>query len=136
MNEVKKKERMRRAQNPFDDGAEERQKRMGLIYPNGEVNKPSLLALSRVFAGLHYDELFDFYQDYPMVKDDLNQLFAAADTADTRQRFLLICLQYDCLGQALPNPIWWISGNPDLAGDFADGFIRHLKQLCDCEEVS
>lgn len=135
VNDVRKKTRCARAQNPFDDGAEERQKRMGLICPDGEVNKPALLALSTVYAGVHYDELFDFYQDYSMVKDDLNQLFAAAETADARQKFLLICLQYDCLGQALPNPIWWISGNYDLAGTFADGFIRHLKRLCDSEEV-
>lgn len=135
MNELRKRRRGHRAQNPFDDGAEERLRRMNLIRSDGEVNKPSLLALSAVFAGLLFDELCDFYQDYSMVKGDLSQLFSAAETAEARQKFLLICLQYDGLGQALPNPIWWISGNHNLAGIFADGYIRHLKQLCDSEEV-
>lgn len=135
MNDARRRERMRRAQNPFDDGAEERLRRMNLVRSDGEANKPSLLALSAVYAGLLYDELCDFYQDYSMVKEDLSQLFSAAETAEERQKFLLICLQYDGLGQSLPNPIWWISGNPNLAGVFADNYVLHLKQLCDSEEV-
>lgn len=106
MNELRERARGRRAQNPFDGGAEERLKRMDLLKADGEANKTSLLTLSAVFAGLLFDELCDFYQDYSMVKDDLGQLFSAAETADARQKFLLICLQYDALGQALPNPIW------------------------------
>lgn len=135
MNELRKRARGRRAQNPFDGGAEERLKRMDLLKADGEANKTSLLTLSAVFAGLLFDELCDFYQDYSMVKDDLGQLFSAAETADARQKFLLICLQYDALGQALPNPIWWISGSPALAGAFADSYVLHLKKLCDSEEV-
>lgn len=75
MNDARRNGRMRRAQNPFDDGAEERLRRMGLIRPDGEVDKTSLFALSAVYAGLLFDELCDFYQDYSMVKDDLDQLF-------------------------------------------------------------
>lgn len=135
MNDARKKIRTARIQNPFDDGAEERLHRMGLLHGDGEINTSSLRVLSDVFAGLLFDELCDFYQDYSMVKDDLNQLFTAAEIADARQKFLLICLQYDGLGQVLPNPIWWISGNSGLAGAFADNYIRYLKQLCDSEEV-
>ena len=135
MNELRERARGRRAQNPFDGGAEERLKRMDLLKADGEANKTTLLTLSAVFAGLLFDELCDFYQDYSMVKDDLGQLFSAAETADARQKFLLICLQYDALGQALPNPIWWISGAPEIAGAFADHFIRHLKKLNGSGEV-
>ena len=134
MNEARRR-RWRRAQNPFDDGSEERLRRMDLLQSDGNVNKPALLALSKVYAGLLFDELCDFYQDYSMVKDDLGQLFTAAETAEDRQKFLLVCLQYDELGQSLPNPIWWISGNTNLAGAFADSYICHLKQLSDSEEV-
>lgn len=129
MNELRERARGRRAQNPFDGGAEERLKRMDLLKADGEANKTTLLTLSAVFAGLLFDELCDFYQDYSMVKDDLGQLFSAAETADARQKFLLICLQ------GLPNPIWWISGSPALAGAFADSYVLHLKKLCDSEEV-
>lgn len=111
MKEMKKRGKERRTQNPFDDGADERLRRMGLFDAEGHTNNTTLQALSKVYAGQLFDELCDFYQDYSMVRDDLGQLFSAAKTADARQRFLLICLQYDALGQALPNPIWWISGN-------------------------
>ena len=136
MNERKQNGRMRRAQNPFDDGAEERLRRMSLIHADGKTNTAALLALSDVYAGLLFDGLCDFYQDYCMVKEDLAQLFTAAETADIRQKFLLICLQYDAMGLSLPNPIWWISGNPELAVIFANAYIQHLKQLSDSEEVS
>ena len=99
------------------------------------MNHTALTALSKVYAGLLFDELCDFYQDYSMVRDDLGQLFSAATDADARQKFLLICLQYDALGQALPNPIWWISGSPDLAELFSDNYIQHLRLLCNSGEV-
>lgn len=135
MKDTKKRGGVRRAQNPFDDGADERLRRMELFHSDGKINQTALLALSKAYAGLLFDALCDFYQDYSMVRDDLSQLFTAAQTADARQKFLLICLQYDVLGQALPNPIWWISGNPDLAGAFSDHYIQHLERLCDSEEV-
>ena len=47
-----------------------------------------------------------------------------------------ICLQYDALSQPLPNPIWWISGDSELAGDFAERFICHLKKLSKAMEVT
>lgn len=135
MIEVRKKTRTVRAQNPFDDGAEERLHRMGLVNSDSEINIDAIVVLSEVFAGLLFDDLCDFYQDYACVQNELQQLFATAETAEGRQKFLLVCLQYDALNQALPNPIWWISGDPSLAGAFADGYIQHLKQLSDSEEV-
>ena len=135
MKEMKKRGKERRAQNPFDDGVEDRLQRMNLYDPEGKVNRTALIALSKVYAGLLFDELCDFYQDYSMVRDDLSQLFSTATDADIRQKFLLICLQYDALGQALPNPIWWISGSPSLAEVFSDNYIQHLKLLCNSGEV-
>lgn len=135
MEEMKTKKKTRRAQNPFDDGAAERLYRMGLLAKDRSANKPALIALSAVYAGAMFDMLCDYYHDYAWVQEDLSQLFAAAETADERQKFLLICLQYDGLGLALPDPVWWISGNGVLTGVFADAYIRHLKQLNDAAEV-
>ncbi len=132
----RKQRRPTRAQNPFDDGAGERLCRMGLLAADGSIDRDSINVLSCVYAGQLFDDLCDFYQDYSMVKDDLSQLFSADETAGGRQKFLLVCLQYDALGLALPNPIWWISGNLEIAEMFADLYIRHLKQLCNTEEVS
>ena len=124
-----------RAHNPFDDGAEERLKRMGLLTKTGSIEASALTALAHAFAGLLFDDLCDACQDYSGVQAELQQLFYAADQAEPRQRFLLICLQYDRLSQILPDPIWWISGSPALAGAFADSYVLHLKKLCDSEEV-
>ena len=124
-----------RAHNPFDDGAEERLKRMGLLTKTGSIEASALTALAHAFAGLLFDDLCDASQDYSGVQTELQQLFDAVDCAEPRQKFLLLCLQYDRLSQVLPDPIWWISGTPEIAGEFAGHFIRHLKKLSGCEEV-
>ena len=46
MSETRKKTRTVRAQKPFDDGAEERLRRMNTIHAEGTINKPALFALS------------------------------------------------------------------------------------------
>lgn len=79
----------------------------------------ALSSLSCAFAGLMFDDLCDRCQDYSSVQTELQRLFDAADHAEPRQSFLLVCLQYDRLFQVLPDPIWWISGTLSLAGDFA-----------------
>lgn len=127
--------RASRAHNPFDDGARERLRRMGLLTETGSIETSALTALAYAFAGLLFDDLCDACQDYSSVQAELQQLFDAADQAEPRQRFLLICLQYDRLSQVLPDPIWWISGAPEIAGGFADHFIRHLKKLNGSGEV-
>ena len=123
-----------RAHNPFDDGARERLRRMGLLTETGSIKASALTALAHTFAGLLFDDLCDASQDYSGVQTELQQLFDAVDCAEPRQKFLLLCLQYDRLSQVLPDPIWWISGTPEIAGEFAEHFIRHLKKLSGCEE--
>ena len=108
---------------------------MGLLTETGSIETSALTALAHAFAGLLFDDLCDACQDYSSVQAELQQLFDAADQAELRQRFLLICLQYDRLSQMLPDPIWWISGAPEIAGVFADHFIRHLKKLNGSGEV-
>lgn len=110
-------------------------KRMGLLTETGSIETSTLTALAHAFAGLLFDDLCDACQDYSGVQTELQQFFDAADQAEPRQRFLMICLQYDRLSQVLPDPIWWISGAPEIAGVFADHFIRHLKKLNGSGEV-
>lgn len=135
MNETTNNCRASRAHNPFDDGARERLRRMELLTETGSIKASALIALAHTFAGLLFDDLCDACQDYSSVQVELQQLFDAADQAEPRQRFLMICLQYDRLSQILPDPIWWISGAPEIAGVFADHFIRHLKNLNGSGEV-
>lgn len=125
-----------RPQNPFDDGAKARLHRMGLLRIDGSVDEATLNALSRAYSGLLFDDLCDTCQNSCEITDILRRLYEAAEQAEPRQKFLLICLQYDALSQPLPNPIWWISGDSELAGDFAEHFICHLKKLSDAMEVT
>lgn len=108
---------------------------MGLLTETGSAEASALAGLAHAFAGLLFDDLCDTCQDYSSVQTELHQLFNAADQAEPRQQFLLICLQYDRLSQILPAPIWWISGAPGLAGDFAALFIEYLKNLASAKEV-
>ena len=92
---------------------------MGLLSDDGNTEMAALPSLSRAFAGLMFDDPCDSCQDYSSVQTELQRLFDAADHAEPRQSFLLVCLQYDRLFRVLPDPIWWISGTFSLAGDFA-----------------
>lgn len=103
---------------------------------DGSVDEATLNALSRAYSGLLFDDLCDTCQNSCEITEILRRLYEAAEQAEPRQKFLLICLQYDALSQPLPNPIWWISGDSELAGDFAERFICHLKKLSDAMEVT
>lgn len=110
-------------------------KRMGLFTKTGSIEVSALTALAYAYAGLLFDDLCDACRTIPVSKLNCSSFLMLADQAEPRQRFLVICLQYDRLSQILPDPIWWISGAPEIAGVFADHFIRHLKNLNGSGEV-
>ena len=120
-----------RPRSPFDDSALERLRRMGLADADGRAIRDVMTIFARIFAGQFYDDLCDYYQDYADVRDLLTQLFNAAETAEPKRKFLLICLQYDGIFRDLPDPVWWISGSPDFAELFAEDFLSHLKRLAE-----
>ncbi len=119
---------------PFDDTAIERLRRMGLVTAAGGPDRDVIAIFSSIFTGQFYDDLCDYYQDYEDVQELLSQVFDAAESADAKQKFLLICLQYDGMFRDLPDPVWWISGQPEFMELFADGFLAHLKQLEESKE--
>ena len=118
-----------RPHSPFDDSAIERLRRMGLADADGQADGDAITVFARIFAGQFYDDLCDFYQNGDMVQDVIVQMLDTAENADPRQRFLLICLQYDAMFRPLPDPVWWVSGTPALAEPFAGYFLAHLRQL-------
>lgn len=122
-----------RPHSPFDSGALERLRRMGLLTADGQADRDAVLIFSHIFAGQLYDDLQDYYQDGEDVRELLSQLFAASEQASPHQKFLLICLQYDAMFHDLSDPVWWLSGNPALSELFADGFLAHLRRL---EEIT
>ena len=122
---------------PFDGSAIDRLRRMGLALSDGTVDRDAMAVFCCIFAGQFYDDLRDYHQDDPeTVKAALTHLVDGADTGDPHGKFLMICLQYDSIYRALPDPVWWLSGSPAFAEAFADGFLAHLKRLNEHEEVS
>lgn len=120
-----------RPRSPFDANAMERLRRMGLADADGQADPDVMIVFARIFAGQFYDDLCDYYQSSETVQDTVIQLLDASEGAESRQRFLLICLQYDAMFRTLPDPVWWISGQPEFAELFADRFLTHLKILDD-----
>ena len=125
------------AHSPFDSSAIDRLRRMGLASSDGTVDRDAMAVFCCIFAGQFYDDLHDYHQNDPeAVQAALTHLVDGADTGDSHGKFLMICLQYDSIYRALPDPIWWLSGSPAFAEAFADGFLAHLRRLHECEEVS
>ena len=122
-----------RRNSPFDDSAVERVRRMDLILEDGTPNCSAVKVLSRVYAGQYFDDLCDFCQCFEDVHSSLIQFLTDAEKADPKDRFLQICLQYDAIFRPLPDPIWWISGNPALVELFSTDFIEHIRQMTGTE---
>ena len=118
-----------RPHSPFEDTAVQRLRRMGLTTEDGAPEQDAISVFSTIFAGQFFDDLCDYYQDDEQVREVVTQFFQTAEQADSRQKFLLICLQYDGIYRNLPDPVWWISGSPDFAALFAEDFLVHLKRL-------
>jgi len=126
---MSKEARVRRWHSPFDDSAGVRLRRMGLTAADGSPDRETMAVFSAIFAGQFFDDLCDFYQEWRDVRETIVQILHQAAQADSKQKFLLICLQYDSIYRTLPDPIWWISGSPSFAELFADSFLAHLERL-------
>lgn len=118
-----------RAHSPFDDSAIERLRRMGLLLEDGGPDQEAVAVLARVYAGQFFDDLCDFCQDMAAVQGTLGRFVADAERQEARKKFLLLCLQYDAIYRPLPDPVWWLSGNLELADLFSAGFVAHLQQF-------
>jgi len=126
---MKKENRLFRGHSPFDDSAEVRLRRMGLLRKDDTPDQERMTALGEVLAGQFFDDLYDFHQDSGDAETALRDFLTEAETSTPRRRFLLICLQYDAIHRSLPDPVWWLSGNAQLASLFSDGFVGHLQKL-------
>lgn len=119
-----------RPPDPFGDSAPERLRRMGLLTAEGRPDKESLAVVSRLYAGVFYDDLYDFYSDMRIVNSVCRDLVDLLDMEeDVRPPFLSICSAYEAIYCALPAPVWWMAGNLELAARFADGSLRRLSEF-------
>ena len=114
---------------PFDDSARARQIRMGLLGADGKPDADAMAVLARVYAGLLFDDLCETSPDVEQVYAVCDRFEALRAEGDARKMLLYICIQYDGMLRALPEPIWWIVGNPALVEPFVEGFARCLSEF-------
>ncbi len=67
-----------RPDSPFDDSAQERQRRMGLVLEDGKPDKDAVAVLSCVYAGQYFDDLCDFCQDIQSVRESVAEVYGGA----------------------------------------------------------
>ena len=102
---------------------------MGLLTEAGKPNRDAMAVVSRLYAGLLYDYLCDYHGDTERAASICRGLADLIGAADTRQSFLSICSAYDAVYDSLPETVWWMAGNLELAGQFAEGFLRCLAEF-------
>ena len=120
---------------PFDDSARVRQIRMGLLNADGKPEEDAITILARVYAGLLFDDLCETLPDIEQVYAVCDRFSSLRSEGDARKTLLYICIQYDGMLRPLPEPIWWIVGNPALVKPFCEGFVRRLCEFRSESEV-
>ncbi len=96
----------KRAQSPFDGSAGDRLRRMGLADANGNPDRDAIAVCSCIFAGQFFDDLCGYFESFEDVRELISGLSESAEDAAEKQKFLLICLQYDAIYRSLPDPVW------------------------------
>lgn len=118
-----------RVPDPFDGSAEARLSHMGLLDQDGQIIPDSMEVFTRIFAGLFFDDLCDFYDD----RDKLTAIYRTfqefAEKHDHQHMLLLLSLQYDYLRKPLPDPVWWLSGHGEAVRAFMSDFLDLLGGL-------
>ena len=120
---------------PFDDSAQARLVRMGLLNEEGKADQDAVGVLARVYAGLFYDALFDASEDKEQVIGACTGLVGQLVSVNPRQLFLSICVQHDYLHRDIPEPVWRLSGNPALVKAFSEAFVQRLSEFISESEV-
>ena len=113
---------------PARSQEQERLGLLGLLKPDGEVDVEAMRYFSRVFAGQ--------LCAYLCAGSDAGEVTALAQAfselaarQDYRHIYLLVSIQYDRMGQVLPDPVWWLADHPAAMGLFSLGFVEQLSTL-------
>lgn len=120
---------LQRGATPFDDCAMDKLRRMSLLTEDYSANEPVIVAIANLYAGLFFDHLCDNNESYRDVVAVCRSLTEKAQSSNVRQTLLQISMEYDAMKLQLPEPIWWISGNPKALKPFIKAFAERLAEL-------
>ena len=121
---------------PFDDTAPDCRKRMGLLLPNGRPDEVAVRAAAHIYAGLLYEYLQEALPDRSSADMACKELAEENCKQDAAQKVLALCLLYDAVGLSLPDPLWWICGDLELAAVFAEKVFGWLLAFCEETETT
>jgi len=125
----KNNELIMRIPNPFDDSAQTRLVRMGVVNKDGQINQEVLSTFAAIFTGLFFDDICDFYSDTEDLLTVYNTFFEFYSKEDHQHMYLLFSIQYDYIRKPLPDPVWWLAGNGIAVKEFMTRFMVRYKEL-------
>jgi hypothetical protein len=118
-----------RAADPFDASAGTRLVHMGVLTETGEISETVMNAFAEIFSGLFFDDLRECAGDPREAGKLCERLETFAESGDLRRAYLFLSLWYDRMRKPLPDPVWWLAGNPAAVGAFMKYFVPKLGRL-------
>jgi hypothetical protein len=118
-----------RAPDPFGDSAKTRLARMGVTNETGEVSETVMKTFAEIFSGLFFDDVRDRTDDPRETQKLCECLESLTESGDSRRAYLFLSLWYDRMRKPLPDPVWWLAGNPEAVGAFMKRFVPRLGRL-------
>lgn len=118
-----------RIADPFNNAAPARLMRMGILKKDKEINQENLRVIAILFAGLFFDELYDWYDDYDAILSIYNMFSELYEREDYHHLYLYLSVCYDQIGKTLPEPVWWIAGQEHIIVLFMEFFFQYFSSL-------
>ena len=118
-----------RAPDPFGDSAKTRLVHMGVSDGEGWISQNVVRMISELFAGLFFDDVRDLGDEPRKPAEICETLHEMLKNDDWRRAYLFISLLYDRMRKPLPDPVWWLAGNPEAVKAFTAHFAAGLKRL-------
>jgi hypothetical protein len=111
-----------RASDPFDASAGTRLVHMGVMNETGEISEAVMKAFADIFSGLFFDDVCEHTGNSGEARKLCERLELLAESGDLRRAYLFLSLWYDRMRKPLPDPVWWLAGNPAAV----DAFMRYF----------
>ena len=118
-----------RIADPFNNAAPARLIRMGILNNDKEINRENLKVISTLFAGLFFDELYDWYDDCDAIFSIYSMFSELHEREDYHHLYLYLSVCYDQIGKTLPEPVWWIAGQEQIIILFMEFFFQYFSSL-------
>jgi hypothetical protein len=101
---------------------------MGLANGDGKISETAISVFAEVFSGLFYDDVC-YCCGSQEIQELCGNLKEICENGDCRRAYLFLSLCHDRMRKPLPDPIWWLAGNPAAVEAFMKCFVLRLGRL-------